>query len=89
MNKRELLKEIRIRARITNVESAAFLEAFCGLVGEQLASCGELSIHGFGKFRATKIKSRMGRIFGNEKARKIPAYHQIRFKSFSALSAKI
>ncbi len=89
MNKRQLLKEIRIRAQITNVESAAFLKAFTEFVGEQLAASQELSIHSFGKFRAIRVESRKGRLFGSEKIRVIPAFYLIKFKPFSALSAEI
>lgn len=89
MNKNQLLKEIRIRARITNVESAAFYQAFVEVVGEELAQNDELRILHFGKFTCKKVAARSAKLFGSKTATKIPARRQIRFKAFSALSAKI
>lgn len=89
MNKNRLLKEIMKRARITNVESAAFYQAFVEVIGEELARNRELSIRSFGKFSCTKVKSRTTSFFGAEKTVKIPAYWQIRFKAFTDLSTKI
>lgn len=89
MNKSQLLKEIRIRARITNVESAAFYKAFTGVVAEELKKSGELTIHNFGKFSARLRKARTLKLFGSSKATSIPAHRHISFKAFSALSTEI
>jgi nucleoid DNA-binding protein len=89
LNRSELLKQIRIRARITNVESEAFLKAFIETVYHELQENGEIKILNFGKFRKVVLKPRTIKVPGSKTEKKIGARNIVRFVPFSFLKEVI
>ncbi|MFZ5951195.1 MAG: HU family DNA-binding protein [Candidatus Rifleibacteriota bacterium] len=87
MTRNQLLKEIRIRARITNVEAAAFYKAFVEVVAETMKDHDSVSIHQFGRFNCHRLKARQIMLFGRET--RVKAGLQIRFKAAKYISAEI
>jgi nucleoid DNA-binding protein len=85
MNKKQLLREIRIRARITNVETEAFFKAFCKILSEQLSQGKETSFHNFGKFYTRVPAPRKMKLPGESKTRTIIPERKVRFKPFLRL----
>jgi nucleoid DNA-binding protein len=87
MKKNELLKKIRIRAEITNVETAAFYRAFIEVLGATLAAGDEVSLQHFGRFATRKTEERQISLFG--KKTRVGPGRRIVFRPFKGLSAKI
>lgn len=90
MNKtrKQLLREIRIKARITNVETEAFYRAFVKVVADQLATQKELKISGFGKFSLLETKARKVTL-PNGTSIRAPKRKKIKFTPFKGLKKSI
>jgi len=89
MNKKQLLRKIRTRARITNVESEAFLKAFCHILTNQLANDNEVAFQQFGKFYTVLPAKRNIKLPNTAETTTIKPKRKVRFKSFSALDELI
>jgi len=87
LTRNQLLKEIRTRARITNVETAAFYQAFIDVIAETMKDHDTISIHQFGRFSCRRLKARQIKLFGRETL--VKAGLQIRFKAAKYISAEI
>ena len=61
MNKGELYKVIAEKAGSTEKDAKKFLQAFLDTVTETLAKGGEIPLVGFGTFKTSKRKARMGK----------------------------
>jgi nucleoid DNA-binding protein len=85
MNKQKLLREIRIRAKITNVEAAAFYKGFVKLVTDELQAGKEVRMPGFGKFFAIQPAPRKIKLFGSQKQKLIKPQKKVRFCAFKGV----
>lgn len=85
MNKTQLLREIRIRAQITNVETEAFFKAFLETVIHELAKNGELGIQGFGKFRRVELQEKKYKLPGSKVEKIIGKRTTVRFSPWADL----
>ena len=86
--RKQLLKEIRVKARITNVETEAFYHAFFKVLAEQLRTRKELKISGFGKFSLIETKAR-NITLPNGTSIKALKRKKIRFTPFKELKQSI
>ncbi|MGM0599215.1 MAG: HU family DNA-binding protein [Candidatus Rifleibacteriota bacterium] len=86
--RKQLLKEIRIKARITNVETEAFYNSFVKVLAEQLKTRKELKISGFGKFSLIEAKAR-NITLPNGNSIKAPERNKIKFAPFKELKQSI
>lgn len=60
MNKQELIESIATGADITKSAAAAALDSFTAAVTKTLQNGGEVAIVGFGTFKTSHRKARMG-----------------------------
>ncbi|GAB4276515.1 MAG: hypothetical protein Kow0029_18550 [Candidatus Rifleibacteriota bacterium] len=89
MNRKELLKEIRVRARITNVETEAFFDAFKEVITNELIKNGEVKISGFGKFRLIDLKPRLVKLPGSKAEIQTGKRKAVRFSAWKPFQAVI
>lgn len=61
MHKTDLIKEISKKTGASIKDSAAFLQAFIGVVSKTLKKGDFVTMIGFGTFKVSKTASRMGR----------------------------
>jgi nucleoid DNA-binding protein len=89
MNKQKLLREIRIRAKITNVEAAAFYKGFVKLVIDELQAGKEVRMPGFGKFFVIQPAPRKIKLFGSSQEKLIKPQKIVRFFAFKEVKEMI
>jgi nucleoid DNA-binding protein len=70
------------------VETDAFYHAFVKVIADQLATCKELKISGFGKFKLVETKARNIRL-PNGNSVKAPKREKIKFTPFKKLKQSI
>lgn len=61
MNRKELIRAISDNSNVTLTEAQRFLDVFEEIVRTTLASGGEISLVGFGRFHRKKRSARIGR----------------------------
>lgn len=80
MNKAEFIALMAEKAGTSKKDSEANLNAALEVITETLVKGDEVSFIGFGAFRVTKRKERIGRNPGNKQEIKIPASNAVSFK---------
>ena len=73
MNKTELVAAIAAESEMTKVDAAKALEATLKVVTDELAKGESITLIGFGTFKVSERKERMGRNPQTGKDMKIPA----------------
>lgn len=79
MNKRDLITTAKGRVGASYQDCEAQLDAMLDVIGEELASGGEVRIHGFGVFKAVERKAREARNPKTGETIQIPAKRVVRF----------
>lgn len=73
MNKGELYKVIAEKTGSTEKDAKKFLQAFLDTVTETLVKGGEIPLVGFGTFKTSKRKARMGKNMATGEDIEVPA----------------
>ncbi len=89
MTREELVSRIAKDAKITKVAARACVKSFIANVTKTLKSGGRVTLVGFGTFKTSKRKARMGRNPQTGKALRIAARTVARFKAGSDLSKAV
>ena len=85
MNKQDLIAKIANDAGLTKSSAAAAVESFLGGVAKALKKGGSVTLVGFGTFKTSARKARMGRNPQTGAAVKIPKRKVARFTAGKAL----
>lgn len=80
MTKTDFVKAIAEKAEISIKDADKFLNAFIGVVTENLKKGVDISIIGFGSFSVTERSARKARNFQTGKLMEIPASKSVKFK---------
>ncbi|MGN6371750.1 MAG: HU family DNA-binding protein [Solirubrobacteraceae bacterium] len=89
MTKNELADGIAQRAGLAGTEARKALEAAVDLISEELASGGEVSISGFGKFSVSNRAARQGRNPATGETINIAASKSAKFSPAKALKDRL
>lgn len=85
MNKNELIEQLSDKTGFTKVDTQKFLNAYVDVVSKSLKKGNEVQLIGFGTFKVTKRKARVGRNPQTGKELKIPAKKVPAFRPGKAL----
>jgi DNA-binding protein HU-beta len=89
MNKHDLAQIIAKDGGLTQVQAAAFIDAFTGAVQKTLKKGGDITLVGFGTFKVVKRAARVG-VNPQTKAKlKIPARKAVKFVAGKGLKTAI
>ena len=80
MTKTDFVKAIAEKAEMSIKDADKFLNAFIGVVTENLKKGVDISIIGFGSFSVTERSARKARNFQTGKLMEIPASKSVKFK---------
>ena len=80
MTKTDFVKAIAEKAEISIKDADKFLNAFIGVVTENLKKGVDISIIGFGSFSVAERSARKARNFQTGKLMEIPASKSVKFK---------
>lgn len=89
MTKNELADEVAQRTGLSSGQARQALEAAIEAVSNQLASGGEVSLAGFGKFSVSRRAAREGRNPATGETISIAASNSAKFSAASALKKRI
>jgi DNA-binding protein HU-beta len=85
MNKTELVSALAAQTKLTQKDTALFLEAFITTVKETLKTGGDVTLVGFGTFKVGQRSARIGRNPKTGAALEIKASKVPQFKAGKAL----
>lgn len=85
MNKGDLIVAIANERKISQREATELLNTVFDCITEGLMSDGEVTIRGFGAFRAVEAAARTGRNIKTGATIEIPARTRVKFKSYQKL----
>ena len=89
MNKNELIEELSDKTGFTKSDTQKFLNAYIDSVSKALKKGKEVQLVGFGTFKVTKRKARVGRNPQTGKELKIPAKKVPAFRPGKALKESV
>lgn len=89
MTKNELAEKIAQRADLGAGQAREVVEAVIDAVSDELASGGEVSLAGFGKFSVSKRAARQGRNPATGETINIAASNGAKFSAASALKKRL
>jgi DNA-binding protein HU-beta len=89
MTKNELAEKIAQRADLGAGQAREVVEAVIDAVADELASGGEVSLAGFGKFSISKRAARQGRNPATGEMINIAASNAAKFSAASALKKRL
>ncbi|MBT3207063.1 MAG: HU family DNA-binding protein [Bacteroidetes bacterium] len=89
MNKSELISAMAEGTGLTKVDSKKAVEAFVGIVSNELQGGGKVALVGFGTFSISERQARTGRNPQTGKEIEIPAKKVVKFKAGSELSDSV
>ena len=82
MTKKELAVKIAIKDDISQVKAAEQIDSVIDTIREALSNGEEVTIRGFGSFKAVQSAPRSGRNLRTKERVVIPAKTRIKFKSY-------
>lgn len=83
MNKQELIKAIKYKLNVTEIEAENFINTFAVVVSEQVLSGDVVKINGFGRFYLKKSKARKYYNIITNKIVDVDSKESIAFKQFN------
>lgn len=83
MNKQELIKAIKYKLNVTEIEAENFINTFAIVVSEQVLSGDVVKINGFGRFYLKKSKARKCYNIITNKIIDVDSKESIAFKQFN------
>ncbi|MCH9620822.1 MAG: DNA-binding protein HU [Chlamydiia bacterium] len=89
MNKNELIEELSDKTGFTKSDTQKFLNAYIEAIQKALRKGNEVQLVGFGTFKITKRKARVGRNPQTGKELKIPAKKVPSFRPGKALKDSV
>jgi DNA-binding protein HU-beta len=89
MNKSELVSALAAKTLMSKKDSEKLLNAFVGVVTDELAKGGKVQLVGFGTFEVAERAAREGRNPQTGKPMKLPASKAPKFKAGKVLKDKV
>jgi DNA-binding protein HU-beta len=89
MTKNELAEKVASRTGIGPGQAREAVDATIDAIGSELASGGEVSLAGFGKFSVSQRSARLGRNPSTGATIQIPASKAAKFSAASALKKQL
>lgn len=80
MKKHEFLKELSIRGGCSQVQAGNFMNHLVGVIKDELASSGEVTVPGIGKFKMVDVPEMQRRNPATGGTVMVPAHQKIKFK---------
>lgn len=81
MNKTELIAKVAAENAMTKTLAGVLVESVLTTIGTELATGGEVDLHGFGKFSLAHREARTGRNPATGDAVQIAASNKVTFKA--------
>lgn len=89
MNKKEMIKEVALKVEMTQKDAGAVVDAVFDVIADELASGGEVSVTGFGKFISVHKEARVARNPQDGSTVEVPAHNAPKFKASSNLKEMV
>lgn len=89
MNKTELIAAIAEKTGFSKKDAAAAVEAFTGIVTDQVAAGGKVQLVGFGTFERTERAAHSGKNPRTGEVLEVPASKAVKFKVGAEFKKKV
>ena len=89
VNKNELIEELSEKTGFTKSDTKKFIDKYIEVISKSLKKGKDVQLVGFGTFKVTKRKARVGRNPQTGKALKIPAKKVPAFRAGKALKEAV
>ncbi len=89
VNKNELIEELSEKTGFTKSDTKKFIDKYIEVISKSLKKGKDVQLVGFGTFKVTKRKARMGRNPQTGKVLKIPAKKVPAFRAGKALKEAV